>query len=370
MSIVEKFVFDRQTELDFPRMEKNPSDYILDSALYNAVKVAILLKQPLLLTGEPGTGKTRLAEKLAADLHAEFGDEYVKTPLVFNTKTISTSTDLFYLYDALGHFHSTHFEKEESAVIHKSVLMHPPKTFTSSSAKQNDHQESIAPESPPRLIPEVARHIRLQALGQAIVLSNPAMLAKCPYLHMKGIDASKPRSSVVLIDEVDKAPRDFTNDLLNELDRFRFQVREDGNEEYEIGTKNIFVIMTSNSEKNLPDAFLRRCIFYHIEFPKEDQLIKIVLNQIFSKIPELNVDEKKQRAVEQTIAEYVAFFMNIKNANLKKKPATAELISWMYYLRNDILDNRRPGEVDEQKRLASYSILAKHVEDLAVLKTM
>lgn len=336
-----------------PRMEKNPSDYILDSGLYNAVRVAILLKQPLLLTGEPGTGKTRLAEKLAADLHAEFPDDYLDKPLVFNTKTISTSTDLFYLYDALGHFHATHFD---SAKLEEKTRSTAPGQVLS------------VPEKPPG--PEVARHIRLQALGQAIVLSSQAMLDQCPYLPMIDVDSSKPRSSVVLIDEVDKAPRDFTNDLLNELDRFKFQVREDGNAEYQIGPKNIFVILTSNSEKNLPDAFLRRCIFYHIEFPKEEQLQEIVLSQIFNKLDELKTNDSKRKAVEETVLKYITFFVEVKNRNLKKKPATAELISWIYFLREDILNNRSPAEVDESKKWASYSILAKHAEDLALLKTL
>ncbi|MFC5408263.1 AAA family ATPase [Larkinella bovis] len=345
MSMIEKFTFDKPTELDAPRLEKNPSDYILDSALYNAVRVAILLKQPLLLTGEPGTGKTRLAEKLAADLYQEFPDEYLSKPLVFNTKTVSTSTDLFYLYDALGHFHATHFDaakpaEEKSGTAPATVL--------------------AVPEKPP--VPEVARHIRLQALGQAIVLSNPEMLEKCPYLPMLDTDVSQPRSSVVLIDEVDKAPRDFTNDLLNELDRFRFQVREDGNAEYRIGSRNIFVILTSNSEKNLPDAFLRRCIFYHIEFPGEEQLKKIVLSQLFGKLPDNGL---KPAELENLIEKYITFFVNFKNENLKKKPATAELISWMYFLRNDILRGKSLADVEETKRLASYSILAKHAEDLA-----
>ncbi|GAB3921764.1 AAA family ATPase [Larkinella terrae] len=353
MSIVEKFEFDEKTELNAPRMEKNPSDYILDSALYNAVRVAILLKQPLLLTGEPGTGKTRLAEKLAADLHAEYPTEYLSKPLVFNTKTVSTSTDLFYLYDALGHFHSTHFDAVKPAENPADV---PAGKVVS------------LPEKPP--VPEVARHIRLQALGQAIVLSNQSLLEKCPYLPMKDIDTSVARSSVVLIDEVDKAPRDFANDLLNELDRFRFQVREDGNEEYAIGTKNIFVILTSNSEKSLPDAFLRRCVFYHIEFPKAEQLQEIVLNQIFNKMPELQNDETKKRAVKQTITDYVNFFVSVTSLSLKKKPATAELISWIYYLREDILNGDAPMALEPQKRLASYSILAKHAEDLELLKTL
>jgi MoxR-like ATPase len=346
MPLVEKFVFDQKTELDVPRMEKNPSDYILDSALYNAVRVAILLKQPLLLTGEPGTGKTRLAEKLAADLYAEFPNDYLSKPLVFNTKTVSTSTDLFYLYDALGHFHESRWSESEGPKV----------------------EISSKPQLKP--IPQVAKHIRLQALGQAIVLSSQAMLDKCPYLHITDIDTSKPRSSVVLIDEVDKAPRDFTNDLLNELDRFQFQVREDSNEEYKLGDKNIFVIMTSNSEKNLPDAFLRRCVFFHIPYPDKGQLQKIVLNQIFNKITELPAEDPQRIAVETKIEEYVDFFLKTQKANLKKKPATAELISWIYYLRQEVLGGTSLGDVDEQKRLASYSILAKNADDLDFMKKM
>ncbi|GAB3338109.1 MoxR family ATPase [Larkinella ripae] len=351
MALVEKFTFDKQNELDAPRMAKNPSDYILDTALANAVRVAILLKQPLLLTGEPGTGKTRLAEKLAADLHAAFPEEYLERPLVFNTKTVSASTDLFYLYDALGHFHATHFDAAQSDGPNRKTA-----------------PVLSVPEKPS--VPEVTKHIRLQALGQAIVLSSQEMLDKCPYLPVKDIDASKPRSSVVLIDEVDKAPRDFTNDLLNELDRFQFQVREDGNAEYKIGDRNVFVILTSNSENNLPDAFLRRCIFYHIKFPEKQELQKIVWNQIFNKFPDLTASDAKRQAVEQRIAEYITFFDDVKTSVSKKKPATAELISWIYFLRHAILNGQSLREVPEATRQASFSILAKHAEDLEIIRKM
>ena len=116
-------------------------------------------------------------------------------------------------------------------------------------------------------------YISLQALGEAIALTNPEEI-QGDFLAAKH---TQPRSSVVLIDEIDKAPRDFPNDILAEIERFQFEVKEAENYSIQKGTDHqIVIVMTSNSEKNLPEAFLRRVIFYHIEFPKEEQLIRIV----------------------------------------------------------------------------------------------
>ncbi|MBA4852390.1 MoxR family ATPase [Emticicia sp. BO119] len=307
----------------------NPTNYIIESGLYNAVKVAIMLKMPLLLSGKPGTGKTRLAEKLAADFSSQFPESYLPFPLIFNTKTNSASSDLFYIYDALGHFHASHFQTKGK---------------------------------------ESKDYILLQALGQAIFLSNVQLLKDIRYDSMKigeiqqnildkNIKEKKSIGSVVLIDEVDKAPRDFVNDLLNELDRLEFYVKEDENRKYNIGDKNILILITSNSEKNLPEAFLRRCIFYHIEEPSEYILRKIVVEQVFNGIP------------NNTIDTYIDEFERMKKnegETLKKEPSTAELVNWLRYLKDYI---EKGVEIQNLKWEAtsifnaSLSALFKHSED-------
>jgi MoxR-like ATPase len=317
-------------DIQQPRLAPNPPDYIIESGLDKAVRAAILLKLPLLLTGEPGTGKTQLAYKLADDLAKQTNGDFLAKPLQFSTKTTSSASDLFYTYDALGHFHAAHLSGQ------------------------------VTP-------PQAADFIQLQAMGQAILLSHEVVANQ--YRPISGVDVSRPRGSVVLIDEVDKAPRDFTNDLLNELDRYEFTVREDESRTYRKGpTHPIVVVLTSNSEKNLPDAFLRRCVFYHIEFPGAEQLKQIVTRQIFSREVRYRDDAALRQRVDAGLDEYITKFMALRGINLKKKPATAELISWLFLLKDDILNQSTLAQLPGEKRIASLSILAKHPEDLNRLR--
>lgn len=294
-----------------------PTDYILHDALKNAVEVALALNQPLLLTGEPGTGKTKLAYKVSHDLAKAGG--FKSQPYIFQTKTTSSARDLFYTYDALSHFQASNIKKDDG-----------------SSAKTADF-------------------IELQALGKAIAQTNPS---KVDTKHFNTPLEAKPESSVVLIDEIDKAPRDFTNDILNEIEHYHFAINEQN--QYRVSKnpdQRILVIMTSNSEKNLPDAFLRRCVFYHIPFPSRELLLDIVTTQLGA----------ETTFTKDALAFLTTKFQEVRSGAVRKAPATAEFLAWLRIL--EMEDYMKKGE-DQQKAimLRNLSILVKTKEDLEAVK--
>jgi len=288
----------------------DPAGYLADSGLRAAVNVSLALGQPLLVTGEPGTGKTKLASSIAWELG-------LPGPLEFRTKTTSTASDLFYRYDSLRHFHDSQFVKE-----------------------------SVSAES----------YVTYEALGLAVLLSMPS--ADVDPLLPQRLRAKGPVRSVVLVDEIDKAPRDLPNDLLAEIESMTFLVRETGRRfEADLRYRPV-VVLTSNSEKNLPDAFLRRRVFFHIDFPDPERLSKIVARRL--RLHPDFTSEMLNHAVEH--------FDQIRSLALKKKPATAELLAWVQILDNLRLDpkNLRPGQLEALA--ISYSVLAKTEEDLERLR--
>jgi MoxR-like ATPase len=282
--------------------------YLPSEGLTDAVNVALALGQPLLLTGEPGTGKTLLAWHIAQ----RFKD--LKGPHVLEVQTSTSKKDLFYHYDALGHFRWAH------------------------SSKGEDAEAEIE-----------NRFIRHVGLGLAIKNAK-----------------EKGERSVVLIDEIDKAPRDLPNDLLAAIEHLRFDVPEVPGKmvSYDCPPRlRPVIVITSNSEKNLPEAFLRRVVYHHIEFPGTQKLLEILKAKgiAFTK------DDDPEAIVKH--------FEAIRGKGLNKRPATAELIAWASLLPRlrfptKKLNNTPDIWSDSEKKLlqASYTVLAKTEEDLKKLQ--
>ncbi|MCO6474974.1 MAG: MoxR family ATPase [Phaeodactylibacter sp.] len=302
-------LYSESGQRDLPKITLNekindPRLYLPPKGLVGAVNVAINLGQPLLLTGEPGTGKTQLAHHVA---------HYFKLGkvVVFNAQTTSTAKDLFYRYDALGHF---------------------------------QYSQTQAEPLTPEQVEE--KYIRYQALGAAI--------------------RSQSRR-VVLLDEIDKAPRDLPNDVLAALEELRFDVPEVGKSFETTIDNRPLIIMTSNSEKNLPDAFLRRVAYFHIEFPTPEDLLRILRQKLDG------FDSESGNKQLDAIIEHFNMIRAKDKVKLKKPPATAELIQWAALLRKMDFDASRlanlkglSGEEREQLGL-SYSVLAKNKDDLKAL---
>jgi MoxR-like ATPase len=307
------------------------NNYILSTSLQRAVEVALYLDKPLLLCGEPGTGKTTLAKYLASVYSKEPPGDYApfsNDTLIFNTKTTSVATDLFYSYDALNRLRDAYAKVDKSP----------------------------------------GDYIELKALGKAIVFkhgaASPGLDGIRSIRDFMVPDKIPPNaaSSVVLIDEIDKAPRDFPNDILNEIEKQEFEIKELNTAVPAINNKGkVFVIMTSNNEKNLPDAFLRRCVFHYIEFPDGKQLNKIIGTHFQS----LKMNDDSQ------VMGVIKTFNELRNLPLWKKPATAEFIDWLRILERENLLNEAqhtyetmPDTIRKQL-LNSLGLLFKNNNDIS-----
>lgn len=279
----------------------DPAGYLPDDGLADAIRVALILRKPLLLTGEPGTGKTECAEYIAWKLKYE-------RRLSFEAKSTSEARDLFYTYDSLGRFQAKSEQKPN---------------------------------------PDPREFIHYNALGEAILQTRLRQEVD-HLLPRNGWTHRGPIQSVVLIDEIDKAPRDFPNDLLNEIDRLYFRIPEMGNElvKAKAGLEPVIVI-TSNSEKSLPAAFLRRCIYYHIPFP-EDRLEQIIVARLAESV----------EGSHQLLQQAVSFFLFLRKDQLalEKLPATAELLDWLLYFTQRGL-GRKAGLLGESDGTVTSSLV-------------
>ncbi|SNY94291.1 MoxR-like ATPase [Cohaesibacter sp. ES.047] len=266
------------------------SDYVATEDLRIAVNAAVTLERPLLVKGEPGTGKTVLAKEIATALGA---------PLIeWSIKSTTKAQQGLYEYDAVSRLRDSQLGDER--------------------------------------VRDIANYIRRGKIWEAF--------------------ASETRP-VLLIDEIDKADIEFPNDLLQELDRMEFHVYETG--EMVKARQRPIILITSNNEKELPDAFLRRCFFHYIQFPDEETMRAIV---------EVHYPGIKQRLLNQALG---IFFAVREVAGLKKKPSTSELLDWIKLLLNEDIDLETLREADPTKVIPPlHGALLKNEQDVHLFQRL
>mgnify|MGYP003645027406 FL=1 len=264
--------------------------YVADTELRSAVNAAIALERPLLIKGEPGTGKTELAHQVA---------RAIGTPLIeWHVKSTTKAQQGLYEYDAVARLRDSQLGEER---VH-----------------------------------DISNYIRKGKLWEAFTAGERPIL---------------------LIDEIDKADIEFPNDLLLELDRMQFHVYETG-ETIKADIRPI-VIITSNNEKELPDAFLRRCFFHYIAFPDEATMRAIV---------EVHFPKLKSRL----LAEALKLFYEIRDVpGLKKKPSTSELLDWLKLLLIEDIDPALLAERDPRKLIPPlHGALLKNEQDVMLFEKL
>jgi len=259
------------------------NEYVASEHLLSAVNVAITLKKPLLIKGEPGTGKTMLAEAVAKSLG--------KKLIIWNIKSTTKAQDGLYMYDTIQRLYDGQFGEEG--------------------------------------VDDISRYIKLGKLGEAFDSDEQVIL---------------------LIDEIDKADLEFPNDLLWELDQMEFYIHE--TKRTVKAKQRPIVIITSNAEKELPDAFLRRCIFHYIDFPDKELMEEIVRVHL----PDVS-DNVLKNAFE-------VFYDIRAMRDVRKKPSTSELIDWINVLQLGGI----PAE-EIRKKLPFVGVIVKKDEDLETVRS-
>ena len=261
---------------------KGSSNYVVSSDLLRIVNIAMALEKPLLIKGEPGTGKTQLAQAIS--------DALGKKLIIWNIKSTTKAQDGLYVYDTVQRLYDSQFGGEG--------------------------------------VDDIKKYIKLGKLGEAFAADEQVIL---------------------LIDEIDKADLEFPNDLLWELDRMELHIPETGRT---VKAKHRpVVIITSNAEKELPDAFLRRCIFHYISFPNQAMMTDIV---------HAHYDNIEDHLLEMAMR---AFYRVRDLPTVAKKPSTSELLDWLQALRLGGVD---PEKIEEE--LPYAGILLKKTEDLTAVK--
>ena len=265
-------------------------DYVATEDLRVAVNAAITLQRPLLVKGEPGTGKTVLAEEIAKAIDAEL--------ITWNIKSTTKAHQGLYEYDAVSRLRDSQLGDER--------------------------------------VKDIRNYISKGKLWEAF---------------------ERKKRPVLLIDEIDKADIEFPNDLLQELDRMEFYVYET-NETIKAAQRPI-VIITSNNEKELPDAFLRRCFFHYIKFPDEDTMRAII---------DVHFPGLKGKLVQEALS----IFYEIREVpGLKKKPSTSELLDWLKLLLSEDISPEALREKDPTKLIPPlHGALLKNEQDVHLFERL
>lgn len=263
-------------------------NYVASNQLMGSVNIAIALQKPLLIKGEPGTGKTVLAEAISKSLDKEL--------VIWNIKSTTKAQDGLYVYDVVQRLYDSQFGGDSGS------------------------------ESG---VEDIKKYVKMGKVGEAF---------------------SSEKQVILLIDEIDKADLEFPNDLLWELDKMEFYIPE--TKQTIKAEQRPIVIITSNAEKELPDAFLRRCIFHFIEFPDEQQM-RDIINVHF---PDIKAD---------LLDQVLKTFYWIRNmSNIQKKPSTSEVLDWIQALQ---ISGIPVEEIHEKVPFAG--VLLKKNEDLDTLTT-
>lgn len=274
-----------QTSAGFQSTES----YIVSTELALAVNAAVTLEKPLLIKGEPGTGKTKLAEELAASLDTDL--------LRWHIKSTTKAQQGLYEYDAVSRLRDSQLGSER---VH-----------------------------------DIANYIKPGKLWQAF---------------------SAEKRPVLLIDEIDKADIEFPNDLLHELDQMEFHVYETG--EQISARHRPIVIITSNNEKELPDAFLRRCFFHYIRFPDSETLQQIVA---------VHFPNIQQRLLSTALD----VFFDLRDVpHLKKKPSTSELLDWLKLLLAEDIGPEQLQANQGQGLMPMFGALLKNEQDVELVEKL
>ena len=258
------------------------NQYVASNELMMAVNIAVTLQKPLLIKGEPGTGKTMLAQAVS--------DALDKKLIIWNVKSTTKAQDGLYVYDVVQRLYDSQFGGKD--------------------------------------VENVEQYVKLGKLGDAFTADEQVIL---------------------LIDEIDKADLEFPNDLLWELDRMEFHIPETGKT---ITAKHRpVVIITSNAEKELPDAFLRRCVFHYIDFPNKELMADIV---------RVHYPDLDERLLTQVLE---AFYKIRQLPAIKKKPSTSEIIDWIQALQHGGVN---PDRI--VKEVPYLGVLLKKNEDMDTLR--
>jgi MoxR-like ATPase len=288
------YTFSKQADYSLPKEQRIDKEercyepYIPSDGLVEAVQLAIDLQRPLLLEGEPGCGKTRLAGAIVyqltqKNLRGKGANNNEWWPFyIWTVKSYTRARDGLYTFDAVGRL--------RDAQMANMIL-----EDTEDSERSNLKQKIQDPKE----------YRKFGELGHA--------------LQEKG------KRAVVLIDEVDKADSDFANDLLLELDEFRFEIPETG-EKIPKPAESPIIILTSNREKPLPDAFLRRCLYFNIEFPSGDDLKDIARQRLE------NLKEQEEKLLEKVVAEFEEVRTAMRQPG-SRPPGTSEFLEFLAALR-------------------------------------